>query len=50
MVMRIKRLHPNKKAALAYVATLPNYSGVKAFKLKSGKWWVGSYLEWLNRY
>lgn len=48
--MRLKRLHPSREAAKAYVATLPNYFDVEVFRLKSGKYWVGSYLEWLNRY
>lgn len=48
--MKLKRLHPSREAAEAYVATLPNYFDIGVFRLKSGKYWVGSYLEWLNRY
>lgn len=48
--MRLKRLHPSREAAKTYVATLPNYFDVEVFRLKSGKYWAGSYLEWLNRY
>ena len=48
--MRLKRLHPSIEAAKAYVATLPNYFDVEVFRLKYGKYWVGSHLEWLNRY
>ena len=50
MVMRLKRLHSNRKAAKAYTVTLPNHFDIEVFKLKSGKYWVGTYLEWLNRY
>lgn len=50
MVMRIKRYHKTAKLARAYILTLPSHFGLEVFRAGSGKYWVGTYLEWLNRY
>lgn len=47
---QIKRFHRTRKEALAYIQQLgPGYNNLKAYKTPSGKFWVGSEFEWLNK-
>lgn len=47
---QIKRFHRTRKEALAYIRQLgPGYNNLKAYKTPSGKFWVGSEFEWLNK-
>jgi hypothetical protein len=48
---RIKRFFKTRCAAEQYIATLDTDARFyKAYKCASGKYWVGTEFEWLNRY
>lgn len=48
---RIQRFHKTKCAAERYIATLGTDARFyHAYKCTSGSYWVGTELEWLNRY
>lgn len=50
MMHRMKRFHSSKNAALDYIAGLGlRGHGLRAYKCKGGRYWVGSEFEWLNR-
>lgn len=46
----IKRFHPTERAALKYIESLGSRGeDLRAYKCNGGRYWVGSYIEWLNR-
>jgi hypothetical protein len=48
--MKIKRFHLSKRAAHEYIRNLGYRGrGLEVFKVSNGKFWVGTFMEWLNR-
>lgn len=52
--MKFKRYHKTLKEARNYIESLPNHLEVRVWPIKKSKmgnkYWMGSELEWLNRY
>lgn len=52
--MSVKRYHTTLKAAREYITTQSTGHGLRIWPIKKAttdkKYWVGTYLEWLNRY
>lgn len=52
--MKIKKYHKTLKEARNYKESLPIHLGLRIWPLKNpksgNKYWIGTELEWLNRY